>query len=132
VVDFAAALAVVALATGQLREPAPIRCPSAPELPCEARQTGGRSWAMLPSTSCLEDLTLRGIVKGRKGYRALFESKAVLPSKSFVLEVGSELFDATVIEITQGEVVLRQIPGQPPDRKRCRMVKRVLTEGALR
>jgi hypothetical protein len=81
---------------------------------------------MLPSTSCLEDLRLRGIVKGGKGYRALFESKVVLPSKSFVLEVGSELFDATVTEISEGEVVLRQIPGQPPDRKRCRMVKRVL------
>lgn len=103
-------------------------CPEGPEVPCEGRQSGGRSWAMLPSTSCLEDLVLRGVVKGRMGYRALFESKVTVPPKTFVLEVGSELFDARVLEIGPDAVVLRQVPGSPPDQRRCRRITRRLTD----
>lgn len=104
-------------------------CPEGPEVPCEGRQVGARSWSMLPSTTCLEDLTLHGIVKGRKGYTALFESKATTPPKSFFLAAGSELFDATVVEVTGDTVVLHQTPGRPPDEKRCRTVKRRLRSG---
>jgi len=120
--NLTAALALLSLAAPKPPAGVKPQCAEAPEIACEGRQPGGRSWAMLPSTTCLEDLTLRGIVKGPKGYRAMFESRAVVPPKSFVLETGSELFDATVIDITPDAVVLRQVPGR--DDKRCRTFRR--------
>jgi hypothetical protein len=52
-------------------------------------------------------MTLRGIVKMKDGYRAMFEAKTA-PPKTFTLQAGARLFDANVLEIAADRVVLRQ------------------------
>jgi Tfp pilus assembly protein PilP len=99
---------------------------------CEAHT--GRSWNHFLETTCLADLSLRGIVKARSGYKALLESGTT--KATFTAEVGAFLYDGIVESIDGSSVTIRQTIGdnalhwqaQGSDTKTTRLVRRPLRD----
>ncbi len=93
---------------------------------------GGRSWNHYLETTCLADLTLRGIVKTTKGYKALLESDVT--GVTFTAELGALIYDGVVVAIDGEAVTIRQTIGvnsrfwqaSGSDEKLTRLVRRRL------